>query len=103
MIFVNDEEKNVKHLTVASNDQLHEVYGGMNPSGVSVLTVLLAVLMVFFSILSIVFAKYYLLWIFVPVLIVLIISTVIRKRNEKKYIPTEHTNHTEAIFKDYDI
>ena len=103
MIFVNDEEKNVKHLTVPDNDRYHEVYGGMKTSGVVTLTVILAVLMVVFSILSLIFGKYYLLCIFVPVLVVLIISTVIRKRSEKRYIPPEHTEHTEAIFKDHDI
>ena len=103
MIFVNNEEKNIKHLTVESNDKFQEVYGGMNPSGVSAITVLLAVLMIIFSVLSIIFGKYYLLWIFVPVLAVLIISTIIRKKNEKKYIPPEHTNLTEAIFKDHEI
>ncbi|MBQ6153196.1 MAG: hypothetical protein IJJ15_05570 [Ruminococcus sp.] len=103
MIFINNEEKNVKHLTVPYVDQMQEGFGSMKPSGINTLTTVLVVLMVIFSVMSVIFAKYYLLWIFVPVLLLLIVSFVIRKHQEKKYRPTEHTNHTEAIFKDYDI
>lgn len=103
MIFINNEEKNVKHLTVPAVDQFHEGFGGMKPSGISTLTVLLSILMVIFSVLSIIFAKYYLLCIFVPVLILLLVSVLIRKNQEKKYRPAEHIDHTEAIFKDYEI
>ena len=98
-----DRERNMNRIELSPSDRINEVYGGVKPSGIVVLTVILSVLMVIFSVLSIIFTKYYLLWIFVPVLAVLIISTIIRKKNEKKYRPEEHTNHTEAIFKDYDI
>lgn len=103
MIFINNEEKNVKHLTVPYVDQMQEGFGGMKPSGINTLTLVLVVLMVVFSILAVVFAKPYLLWIFVPVLAMLLLSFIIRKRQEKKFRPAEHTNQEEAIFKDHEI
>ncbi|MDO4748548.1 MAG: hypothetical protein Q4A12_05165 [Eubacteriales bacterium] len=100
------EDKNnnlMKNRPVASTaNQANDVYGSMKKRSVTIITVVLAVVVALCAIACFINLKIVTGSLFTILLIILIMSAVVAKRNERYYGKVEKKEHPDAIFKDHE-
>ena len=88
---------------VTQANQYKDVYGSQKRSTRTVISVLLTAVNLIIIIAAIINDNKLMLWIFIPLLIILLISFFVARRADKQNAPAEPSDHPEAIFKDHDL
>lgn len=83
-------------------NQYKDVYGTQRKSTRITLTALLIVLLTVLTIIALAYRSYLLVMLFLPTLILLIISIFVARRADKYNMPVRSTDNPEAIFKEHE-
>ena len=98
----NNQADFMKNRPVADKaNQFKDVYGSQKKSTRTTVTAVLMVLDLILAVIAVITGNRLMMIIFIPLLLILLISFVVAKRADKYNAPIEPQDNDEAIFKDH--
>lgn len=88
---------------VAAANQIQDVYGSQKTSTRTTVSAVLAVIVFILMMIGIFTANTFIMVVFIPLFVILLISFLVAKHADKQNRPVEPRENQEAIFKDHDI
>lgn len=100
----NNQKDFMKNRPVAAQaNQYKDVYGSQKSSTRTVISAVMTVIDFILVIIALITGNRLMMVIFIPLLLILLISFIVAKRADKYNAPVKPQDNSEAIFKDHNI